>query len=84
MKDIRTLRDAGLSSAQAQAMSRDLKAAESRLPAADLARFASFEGLVRLDRAGQHPPHAGQPPAAGAAHTPAPAPAPAPAHTRQP
>lgn len=50
------LQDAGLSAADAQALARDLAAAEAKLPAAQRARFATFDGIVRMDAHGQHPP----------------------------
>lgn len=50
------LRDAGISEADAQALAEGLAAAESRLPAAQRAKFSTFDGVVRMDSNGQHPP----------------------------
>lgn len=50
------LQDAGLNAADAQALARDLAAAEAKLPAAQRAKFATFDGIVRMDAHGQHPP----------------------------
>jgi hypothetical protein len=50
------LQDAGLSAADAQALARDLAAAEAKLPAAHRSKFATFDGIVRMDAHGQHPP----------------------------
>lgn len=52
---VNALREAGLSSADAQALRRDLLAGEARLSAADRARFASFGATARMDGAGGHP-----------------------------
>lgn len=50
------LQDAGLSAADAQALAQDLAVAEAKLPAAQRAKFATFDGIVRMDAHGQHPP----------------------------
>jgi hypothetical protein len=56
LKDAALLRDAGIPDADAHALLQALATAEKRLSKADLARLASFEGLVRMDAQGNHPP----------------------------
>jgi hypothetical protein len=57
LKDPRTLREAGVPGPDADRLARTLANAEARLPAATRQRLSSFDGLVRMDAAGQHPPH---------------------------
>lgn len=50
------LRLAGLSAAAARALSQELNAAERQVTVERLALFARFEGQVRMDADGNHPP----------------------------
>jgi hypothetical protein len=69
LKDAELLRDAGVPAVDAHALARRLAQAESRLDARTLARFASFDGLVRMDEHGSHPPgHAADPAVHSAVH----------------
>ncbi len=54
LKDPRTLQLAGLSATEAEQLSRRLSDAEARMPAAERAKFSTFEGWVRMDTHG-HP-----------------------------
>jgi hypothetical protein len=57
------LRQAGIAPDVAGVLSQALAKAEQAVPADRLAMFAKFEGLVRMDEAGNHPPvhdHAAQ------------------------
>lgn len=56
LKQASVLREAGISLADAQALAQNLAAAEARLPAAQRAKFSTFDGVVRMDATGQHPP----------------------------
>jgi hypothetical protein len=56
LKDPALLRDTGVPPASADALVRQLTAAEARLPAAQRARFSSFDGLLRMDAGAPHPP----------------------------
>lgn len=58
LKGTQLLRDAGVSAGAAQALSKALAHAEARLPAAQRAKFSTFDGQVRMDAAGRHPPAA--------------------------
>jgi hypothetical protein len=58
LKGTQLLRDAGVAPGAAQSLSKSLADAESRLPASQRAKFSSFDGLVRMDAAGRHPPAA--------------------------
>lgn len=58
LKGTQLLRDAGVTPGVAQSLSKSLADAESRLPAAQRAKFSTFDGLVRMDAAGHHPPAA--------------------------
>lgn len=60
-----TLTLTGLPAAEAQALAQTMRQAESGLPATTRARFASFDGLVRMS-SGQHPPGHGHPAASAA------------------
>lgn len=72
LKDAALLREAGVAPADATALVQALAAAEAALPSAHRARFSTFDGVLRLDAAGHHPP-AGHAPAghAPAGHAPA-------------
>ena len=50
------LQQAGLKPADAQALAKDVAAAEARLPAKQLAMLSLFEGTVKMDEHGNHPP----------------------------
>ncbi|MFM2059580.1 MAG: hypothetical protein RLY71_3965 [Pseudomonadota bacterium] len=56
LKDPALLHDAGIPSADVHALLQALAAAEKPLSQAELAQLASFEGLVRMDAQGNHPP----------------------------
>lgn len=56
LKEASLLREAGIAQADADALAKGLAAAEARLPAAQRARFSTFDGVVRMDANGQHPP----------------------------
>lgn len=56
LKQVQVLVEAGVPEAQAEGLARSLGIAESRLPASLLAKFSSFDGLMRMDAGGQHPP----------------------------
>ncbi len=56
LKQAKVLREAGISKADAEVMAKDLASAEAKLPAAQRARFSTFDGIVRMDASGQHPP----------------------------
>ncbi|MEY4751226.1 MAG: hypothetical protein RIQ60_3440 [Pseudomonadota bacterium] len=58
LKQAAMLRDAGLDSAAAERLATRLAAAEARLDQAQLARLASFEGVVTMGADGHHPPPA--------------------------
>lgn len=56
LKDPRVLQEAGVKARDAQAIARTLAAAEAKLTSAHRARLASFDGIVRMDTGGVHPP----------------------------
>jgi hypothetical protein len=56
LEQAQVLAEAGVPTAQAQALAKSLALAEAKLPAALLAKFSSFDGLVRMDAGGQHTP----------------------------
>lgn len=56
LKQAKVLREAGLSAADADSLAKGLATAEARLPAAQRAKFSTFDGVVRMDVNGQHPP----------------------------
>lgn len=56
LRQAKVLHQAGIPQAEAQALAKDLATAEARLPAAQRARFSTFDGVVRMDASGQHPP----------------------------
>lgn len=56
LKQASVLRDAGIDAPSADRLTRELVSAESRLSADQRARFGSFEGMVRMDAHGNHPP----------------------------
>jgi hypothetical protein len=56
LKQAEVLREAGLSQADADSLAKGLATAEAKLPAAQRARFATFDGVVRMEASGQHPP----------------------------
>jgi hypothetical protein len=62
-----TLTLTGLAAAEAQALAQSMRQAEAGLPAATRARFASFDGLVRMG-SGQHPTGHSHPASAAAPH----------------
>jgi hypothetical protein len=50
------LEQAGVAKKDAQTLTQALAAAEAKLTPAQRARFSSFDGTVRMDATGQHPP----------------------------
>lgn len=54
LREAQALVQTGMPAEMAVALAKKLKAAESRLPAATLKKFASFEGLLRVDGDGGH------------------------------
>ena len=56
LKQAKVLREAGLSPADADSLAKGLATAEAKLPAAQRAKFSTFDGVVRMDANGQHPP----------------------------
>jgi hypothetical protein len=56
LKEAKVLREAGISQADADALAKGLATAEAKLPAIHLAKFSTFDGVVRMDANGQHPP----------------------------
>jgi len=56
LKQAKVLREAGISQANADALAQGLATAEAKLPAAQRAKFSTFDGVVRMDANGQHPP----------------------------
>ena len=56
LKQASVLRDAGIDAPSADRLARELVSAESRLSADQRARFGSFEGIVKMDAHGNHPP----------------------------
>lgn len=56
VRSVNLLREAGVPRADAEALAKGLASAEAQLPAAQRAKFASFDGVVRMDANGQHPP----------------------------
>jgi len=56
LKDAKGLREAGVGPADAETLGKALGEAEAKLPAGLRARFATFDGFVRMDASGQHPP----------------------------
>lgn len=56
LKQAKTLREAGIAPSDADALAKGLAIAEGKLPAAQRAKFSTFDGVVRMDATGQHPP----------------------------
>ncbi len=57
LKDAKVLEQAGISRADARGLAAAVAKADAALPAERRARFASFEGMVRMNANGQHPGH---------------------------
>jgi hypothetical protein len=60
LREAQALIHTGMTADMAAALVKKLVAAESRLPAATLKKFASFEGMLRVDGAGAHGTHGAQ------------------------
>ncbi len=58
LKEAKALELSGMPPAAARQLAARLAEEEARQPAARLALFSTFEGMVRMDGDGQHPPHA--------------------------
>jgi hypothetical protein len=56
IKSAAALRHAGIAPDTASTLAQALAKAEQAVPADRLAMFAKFEGLMRMDDAGNHPP----------------------------
>lgn len=56
LKGTQLLREAGVNARDAEAIARALASGEARLTPAQRAKFASFDGIVRMGAGGQHPP----------------------------
>lgn len=54
LKDATTLVDAGIPAAEVKTLVQTLGAAEARLPAAQRAKFSTFDGLMRMNAQGTH------------------------------
>lgn len=54
-RDARVLQEAGVAAKDARALVRALIEAEAKLPPAQRAKFATFEGIVPIDASGSHP-----------------------------
>ncbi|WCM86558.1 copper uptake system-associated protein [Acidovorax sp. NCPPB 3576] len=57
LKEAKLLESTGMGEARAKQLSAALAQAESAIPAARRAQFSTFDGLVRMDAAGQHSGH---------------------------
>jgi hypothetical protein len=55
LKDPKALADAGIPAGDASRLLQALASAEGQLPAAQRAKFSTFDGLVRMDAHGRHP-----------------------------
>jgi len=58
LKDAKTLALTGMPREAAQDLAQQVEAAEATIPAERRALFATFEGMLRMDGAGNHPPEA--------------------------
>lgn len=56
LKGTQLLREAGVSARDADAIARALASGEARLTPAQRAKFAAFDGIVRMGARGEHPP----------------------------
>jgi len=65
LKEASTLALTGMPESAAQDLAQQVEAAEAAIPAERRALFATFEGMLRMDGAGNHPP---QTPQGGHAH----------------
>ena len=54
LREVEALKQTGMTTEMATALTKKLATAESRLPAATLKKFASFEGMLRVDGDGGH------------------------------
>lgn len=64
LKDAKVLESVGMSAATARRMAEQLAKAEAAIPAQRRALFATFEGMVRMDASGNHPPQGAHGPGA--------------------
>lgn len=55
LKDPKVLAEIGMAPSDAKRMADRLVRAEASLPAAQRAKFSTFDGLLRMDAQGQHP-----------------------------
>lgn len=56
LKDAKVLQESGVKPADAKTLVSELVSAEAKSSAAQRAKFASFDGFLRMDAHGQHPP----------------------------
>lgn len=56
LKDAKVLQEAGVKPADAKTLASALARAEAKLSASQRARLATFDGFLRMDAQGQHPP----------------------------
>jgi hypothetical protein len=56
LKDAKVLEQAGISPADARGLAAALAKADAALPAERRAKFSTFDGVVRMDASGNHPP----------------------------
>lgn len=56
LKDAKVMREAGVRPSDAKTLAEALVKAEARLTQAQRAKFSTFDGMVRMDGNGQHPP----------------------------
>jgi hypothetical protein len=56
LKDAKVLQESGVKPADATKLAQALARAEAALPAAQRAKFSTFDGFLRMDAHGQHPP----------------------------
>ncbi len=70
LRDAKFLQDTGMSRRDAAALADAVRKAEAAIPKATLATFARFDGVVRMDEHGNHPPSHG-PAHASPGHAPA-------------
>jgi hypothetical protein len=64
LRDAKKLTDLGVPKASAEKLAADLAAAEAKLDPKRVAMFSRFDGLVKMDEHGAHPPGHGQHPPA--------------------
>lgn len=56
LKEVKMLRETGVNAKDAETLAANLVKAEAALPASLRAKFSTFDGFVKMDAAGEHPP----------------------------